>query len=73
MFRLYWKPEQPPGTTRTRSPEVSGNPSSLAMNFLISAAAVSVSSIVIAGALVVGALVVEAFVVVVADIFFLSP
>src|SRR5882724_4345743 len=50
MLRLYWNPEHPPGTTLTRSPDVSGRPSSLAINFLISAAAGSVTMSVIAGA-----------------------
>src|SRR5215213_8193872 len=52
MFRLYWKPEQPPGTTRTRRPAVSGKPSSPVMNFLISVAAGSVTPNVIVGAVV---------------------
>src|SRR5437870_1785482 len=50
---------QPPGTTRTRSPAVSGKPSSLVINFLISVAAGSVTFSVTVGA-------------VVADISFLS-
>ena len=54
------KPEHPPGTTRTRSPEVSGRPSSPAINFLISVAADSVTFSVTVGA-------------VVADISFINP
>src|SRR6266853_1644269 len=50
ILRLYWNPEQPPGTTLTRSPDVSGRPSSLAINFLISAAAGSVTMSVMVGA-----------------------
>src|SRR5258705_3015521 len=50
MLRLYWNPEHPPGTTLTRSPDVSGRPSSLAINFLISVTAGSVTMSVIAGA-----------------------
>src|SRR5689334_20075061 len=52
ILRLYWKPEQPPGTTRTRSPEVSGKSSSPAINFLISVAADSVTLSVTVGAVV---------------------
>src|SRR5918912_2483964 len=49
MLRLYWKPEQPPGTTRTRRPADAGSPSSPSMNFLISFAAVSVTLSVTVG------------------------
>src|SRR5688572_31679032 len=52
ILRLYWNPEHPPGTTRTRSPEVSGNPSSPAINFLISVAADSVTFSATVGAVV---------------------
>src|SRR5207237_6359430 len=64
MFRLYWKPEQPPGTTRTRRPAVSGRPSSVVINFLISTAAGSVTFKVTAGAVgaaVTGGVVVAGF------------
>src|SRR6185369_11562881 len=52
MLRLYWKPEQPPGTTRTRRPAVSGKSSSPAINFWISVAADSVTESVTVGAVV---------------------
>src|SRR5688572_2541411 len=52
ILRLYWKPEQPPGTTRTRSPEVSGRSSSLDINFLISVAADSLTLSAMVGAVV---------------------
>src|SRR5436190_18267637 len=43
MLRLYLNPEQPPGSTPTRRPAVSGDTCSSAMNFLTSAAAWSVT------------------------------
>src|SRR5256712_13693305 len=43
MFRLYLKPEHPPGSTAMRSPAVSGETFSSAMNFLTSTAACSVT------------------------------
>src|SRR5207248_9628087 len=43
MLRLYLNPEQPPGNTPTRRPAVSGATCSSAMNFLTSAAALSVT------------------------------
>src|SRR2546426_7627616 len=43
MFRLYLKPEHPPGSTAMRSPAVSGETFSSAMNFLPSTAACSVT------------------------------
>src|SRR5216683_1207641 len=43
MFRLYLKPEHPPGSTAMRSPAVSGDTFSSAMNFLTSTAACSVT------------------------------
>src|ERR1043165_9812550 len=54
MLRLYWKPEQPPGTTRTRSPALCGKSSSPVINFLISVAADSVTLSVTVGAVVAG-------------------
>src|SRR5439155_994993 len=38
MFKLYLKPEHPPGSTAMRSPAVSGDTFSSAMNFLTSTA-----------------------------------
>src|SRR5256885_14541577 len=43
MFRLYLKPEPPPGSTAMRSPAVSGETFSSAMTFLPSTAACSVT------------------------------
>src|SRR2546426_1138939 len=43
MLRLYLNPEQPPGSTPTRRPAVSGDTCSSAMNLRTSAAALSVS------------------------------
>src|SRR2546425_4335989 len=43
MLRLYLKPEHPPGSTAMRSPAVSGETFSSAMNFLTSTAACSVT------------------------------
>src|SRR5437899_7951469 len=43
MLRLYLNPEQPPGSTPTRRPAVSGATCSSAMNFRTSAAALSVT------------------------------
>src|SRR2546422_1080483 len=43
MFKLYLNPEQPPGSTAMRSPAVSGETFSSAMNFLTSTAAGSVT------------------------------
>src|SRR6266496_1672463 len=43
MFKLYLKPEHPPGSTAMRSPAVSGDTFSSAMNLRTSAAAFSVS------------------------------
>src|SRR5690242_2879803 len=43
MLKLYRNPEQPPGSTPTRRPAVSGDTCSSAMNFLTSAAALSVT------------------------------
>ncbi len=42
MLRLYLNPEQPPGSTETRSPAVSTGTCSAAMNFRTSSAALSV-------------------------------
>src|SRR5258705_1467922 len=43
MLKLYLNPEQPPGSTAMRSPAVSGETFSSAMNFLTSTAAGSVT------------------------------
>src|SRR2546421_562564 len=43
MFMLYLNPEHPPGSTAIRSPALSGETFSSAMNFLTSAAADSVT------------------------------